>query len=144
MRRRAVLRSLLTSAALAVGAVAATSPSGPPADSGGRTRTLHGIYTSGFQNGPQRLRAEFTPAEEGAWKVSFHFRWSGADRVYTGGATGSLTEGVLRGRVVNEDRTRVFSFRCEFDKKGRCKGRHAEVVPTGEHDTGTLTLRAPR
>lgn len=104
-------------------------------------RTLNGLYTSGFTNGPQRLRAEFTPAEDGTWTVDMHFRWEGRDRVYTGVAEGSLSEGLLHGRVRNEDRTRIFTFRCEFDKKKRCKGKHSEVVRTGESETGTITLK---
>ena len=107
-------------------------------------RTLHGIYTSGFSDGIQRLRAEFAPREEGGWKVAFFFKWSGEDRVYRGVAGGSLDEGRLFGQVHDEDKTRLFNFHCEFDKKKRCKGRHAEVVPTGEHETGTITLKAQK
>ena len=134
MRSKASL-VLILSLALAAPATAATKK-----EDGGWT--LHGIYTSGFSNGPQRLRADFTPGDGEHWKVSFHFRWSGDDRVYTGVAKGGLSVGSLHGRVRNEDGTRIFTFYCEFDKKKRCKGKHAEVVRTGEHETGEITLKA--
>ena len=120
------------------------SPPTRAADDGVETRTLHGLYTSGFADGPQRIRVEFTRQPEGSemdWKVAFHFRWAGENRVYRGVASGSLTEGRLFGQVHDEDRARLFNFRCEFDKKKRCKGKHAEVVRTGEHETGTITLK---
>ena len=124
---------------MALATAAGADPPAPARTEG--DRTLQGIYTSGFQSGPQRLRAVFSPTGDHRWDVVFHFRWSGADRTYAGVASGNLTEGILHGRVRNEDHTRVFSFRCEFDKKRRCKGKHAEVVRTGEHETGTITLR---
>lgn len=126
---------LLAGLAAPAGAEAAADP----ADDG--ERTLDGVYTSGFHNGPQRLRAEFRPTGEQRWEVAFHFRWSGEDRIYRGTAEGFLGEGLLEGRVRNEDQRRIFTFRCEFDRKKRCKGRHAEVVRTGEHETGTISLK---
>ncbi len=108
------------------------------------TRTLSGLYTSRFTNGPQRLQVEFRPApgESSAdWQVKFFFRFQSQSHVYRGDAWGNLDDGELRGQVQNEGGSRTFTFRCEFDDKKRCKGRHAELFRGGEQDTGTITLR---
>ena len=129
---------------LAWALVAAAATAGFAAEAAGDgSRTLHGLYTSGFQSGPQRVRAVFTPdpAARDRWSVVFHFRWTGDERQYSGHARGNLVDGLLHGRVQDEGRQRTFTFRCEFDKKRRCKGKHAEVVRTGEHETGTITLK---
>lgn len=150
MSKNSLAIPLLT---LALTATAPTSASGPaspgrpPSPEAGEDegdQTLHGIYTSGFQRGPQRLRAVFSPDGEESWKLRVHFRFSGEDRVYRGLARGNLVEGILNARVHDETGQRVFTFRCEFDRKRRCKGTHAEVVRTGEQETGTITLNARR
>lgn len=104
-----------------------------------RERTLTGIYTSGFRDGDQPVRAVFTSSGEDAWDVAFYFKFNGADHVYAGTAEGSLIEGGLEGKVANESKRRTFVFQGEF-KAGKFTGRHAEVKRRGERQTGTITL----
>ncbi len=104
--------------------------------------TLTGNFTSGFQDGPEPLRAVFTPldepGEEGDFDVVFYFRFNGQRHEYRGSAWGTL-DGELRGRVQNETRRRTFTFEGEFDGQ-TFKGTHAEISRRGERRTGNLTL----
>ena len=102
-------------------------------------RTLTGKYMSGYQDGEQAVRAVFKPTGEDTWNVDFNFRFNGQDHIYGGTAEGSLSEGALRGKVVNESRRRTFVFRGEFEA-GKFTGRHAEIKRRGERQTGTITL----
>ena len=103
------------------------------------SRTLHGSFVSSYQDRPERLRAVFRPTGEDEWSVVFHFRFAGAEHVYEGVASGSLTAGELVGRAQNESRSRLFTFRGEFED-GRFEGTHFEVVRGEEVKTGTLDL----
>ena len=111
---------------------------GKPAEAAA-AETLTGIYNSGFQDRPARLKAVFTPTDAGAWSVDFHFSHGGRDLNYSGTAHGSLTEGDLQGRVVSENGSRTFSFQVNFENRVGT-GRHAEIRRGREADTGPLTL----
>ena len=102
-------------------------------------RTLTGRFMSGYQNGEKPVKAVFLPLEDGSWNVEFYFKFNGHDHIYRGTAEGSLSEGALKGKVVNESRQRTFVFLGEF-KAGKFTGRHAEIKRRGERQTGTITL----
>ena len=92
---------------------------------------------------PSGLRTTFTATGPGKWGVSFRFTWRGTPHVYSGTATGSLTEGVLEGKIKNDEKHRNFTFTGVF-ADGVFKGTHTEVG-RGRTDrveqTGTMTLR---
>ena len=71
--------------------------------------------------------------------MTFRFSFRDKPRVYTGTATGSLTEGALEGTVVNDDKKRTFTFSGAFEN-GSFRGSHAEATAGRERDTGTMTL----
>lgn len=103
--------------------------------------TLTGRYNSGYQNSERPLEAVFSATGEERWSVEFYFNFDGRDHTYVGTARGSLSEGLLQGRVQNESRQRTFTFRGEFEN-GKFKGTHAEVDRRGRSQrTGTLTLQ---
>ncbi len=126
-------------AALLAAAILLPAALSDAADDG--QRVLTGRYTSGYQDRPANLRAVFTPDGIGGWKVVFHFSHAGQRHQYRGEASGDLVTGSISGRVQNEGGSRTFTFRCEFDDKGRCEGRHFEIYRGREHETGKLTLR---
>lgn len=103
------------------------------------SKTLTGEYhwTNRDSKGP--LEAIFTPKDEGVWDVSFHFEFRGEKHIYTGTAEGSLTEGALKGEVLNETKRRTFTFEGAFDG-GQFTGTHAEIREGNQRETGTLTL----
>ena len=103
-------------------------------------RTLKGSFhwTDGGNKGD--LEAVFTPTGEGTWDVAFHFKFRGEPHTYSGTAEGTLANGALEGRVLNEGRNRTFTFKGTF-AEGEFQGAHAEIEDDGEHATGTLTLR---
>lgn len=105
-----------------------------------RARTLKGTYewADSGKGGP--LEAVFTPVGEGKWEVAFHFEFDGEPHVYSGTAEGSLTEGRLKGAVKTENKKRTFTFSGAF-RDGTFTGKHADMAPDGEHETGTLTLK---
>lgn len=128
--------ALLTTLALAVGALAATSPTFADDD----TQTLTGLFDSGYQDKVRPLRAVFTPTGERTWEVVFHFNFNGRNHQYTGVAEGGLLEGALSGRVENQGGRRTFTFRGEFEQ-GKFKGEHFETTRGREEKTGSLTLK---
>lgn len=102
-------------------------------------RTLTGEYVwSGGGTGGD-LEAVFTPAAEGTWDVEFRFEHRGKPHIYTGTAEGSVSEGPLRGTVLNENKKRTFTFEGEF-KDGTFRGTHSEIEEGKEKSTGTMTL----
>ncbi|HKY32496.1 MAG TPA: hypothetical protein VJV23_08175 [Candidatus Polarisedimenticolia bacterium] len=105
-------------------------------------RTLTGTYrwTDGGAEGD--LKVIFTPNGDAKWNVAFHFRFSGSAHVYSGSAEGSLSDGALEGRVLNEQKNRSFVFKGTFTG-GEFQGTHAETTRGREQATGTLTLKAP-
>jgi len=86
------------------------------------------------------LEAVFTPTGEGKWDVAFHFEFRGQAHVYAGTAEGTLAGGDLKGRVLNDEKNRTFTFAGAFTE-GEFRGTHAEIGDDGEHATGTLTLK---
>jgi hypothetical protein len=109
---------------------------------GDEERTLKGSYhwSDGGRKGD--LKAVFTPAGEAKWDVAFYFEFSGEPHVYSGTAEGTLSGGVLKGRVLNEGKNRSFVFKGNFTE-GEFRGTHAETTDDGEHATGSLTLKEP-
>lgn len=103
----------------------------------GKTLTGEYHWTNRDSRGP--LEAIFTPKEDGIWDVSFHFEFRGEKHVYTGTAEGSLSDGALKGEVLNETKKRTFTFEGAFEG-GKFKGTHAEIREGNQLDTGTLTL----
>ena len=115
------------------------------AASAGDTTTLRGefVWTGAGENGSGKLESTFTPAGRDRWDVSFRFEWRDAPHVYTGNATGSLSEGPLEGQVKNDDKSRNFTFTGTF-ADGVFHGTHTEVGrgrPDRIEQTGTMTLR---
>ncbi|HZI94057.1 MAG TPA: hypothetical protein VFE84_07415 [Patescibacteria group bacterium] len=123
---------------LAVVAALAMSP-GVAAGAEGK-RTLKGTYewTDAEKSGD--LDAVFTPAGEGKWDVAFHFVFQGEPHTYLGTAEGSLKEGTLKGRVLNDRQNRTFVFTGSFTE-GEFHGTHSQIGDDGEHPTGTMTLK---
>lgn len=86
------------------------------------------------------LKAVFTPKDDATWNVSFYFDFRGDPHTYTGEAQGSLTEGALKGEVLNEAKNRTFTFEGTF-QDGKFEGTHSEIGGRrGTRKTGTLTL----
>lgn len=102
-------------------------------------RTLRGSYRWEQGDETGKFKAEFKPAGELHWDVSFRFRFGGNTHIYVGTADGRLDSGVLEGRVESDGRKRVFLFKGEF-KNGKFSGTHAELSGGREYRTGTLTL----
>ena len=106
--------------------------------------TLEGEFvwqrSDGNRNGD--VKAVFTPAEDGAWTVAFHFEWEDGPHVFTGTARGSLKAGDLEGEVEtdNEEHKATFRFSGTFTD-GTFTGTHGVVQEDGSlRDTGTLSL----
>lgn len=104
-------------------------------------RTLSGSYVWEQADHKGTLEAEFKPAGDLHWEVSFHFTFNGSPLTYTGTADGHLDDGALEGRVEATGRQRTFTFKGEF-KGGKFTGTHADVTRGREDRTGTLTLEA--
>lgn len=106
------------------------------------TYTLHGTFTAPqHQDGSRPVQAVFTSTgREQDWKVAFHFKFNGGQRIYRGSAEGGLNEGLLRGTVRGSG-NRVFTFSV-YNKQGVFKGTHAEITHNIPNNTGTLTLQA--
>lgn len=89
---------------------------------------------------PGALKATFSPDGQGNYRVAFYFRFDGRKHVYRGTATGSLTEGPLKGKVKNERGNRTFTFNGTVGN-GRFWGDHGEINRYGKiYGTGTFTL----
>ncbi len=113
---------------------------GTVADAGNK-QTLGGTYV--WNSGqPSTLRAIFTATGDNRWDVAFHFRFRGNAEIFSGTATGNLSEGKLEGRVKNRNGrgSRTFTFSGEFEN-GKFRGKHAELFGSRESSTGTLTLK---
>ena len=112
---------------------------GPIADAKDKlTLTGDYVWSSGQ---PSDLKAIFTATGENRWDVAFHFRFRGNAEVFSGTATGSLSDGALAGEVKNRRGRgpRTFTFEGKF-KNGKFRGKHAELRGGSESPTGTLTL----
>lgn len=117
---------------LALGATCLTLAADP--------RRLAGSYVWDQRGKSGDLEALFTATGEKQWDVAFHFTFKDEDHVYSGTAEGSLTDGEMKGRVLNEQKSRAFTFKGSF-ADGAFSGTHAEEEDGGELQTGTLTLR---
>ena len=126
MRRMGAVAVLLMSLSLVTGA--------------DEPRTLKGSFEWTDAGKTGDLSAVFTPTGEGKWDVAFHFEFRGKAHIYAGTAEGTLAGGDLKGRVLNDEKNRTFSFTGAFTD-GEFRGTHAEVGDDGEHATGTLTLK---
>ncbi len=102
--------------------------------------TFKGEFVWSARDKGGELEAVFTPIGEGVWNVDFHFSFRGKTHIYSGTAAGSLTEGILRGKVKNESKKRTFKFGGSFED-GVFTGTHMEIDGNDEQDTGTITLR---
>ncbi len=131
--RRTVFCLVLAAIALAPAATAGDAE--PIADA---TR-LSGEYYWSERDETGALDAVFEPTGDGTWDVTFRFSFRDKPRVYTGTASGSLTDGALEGTVVNDDKKRTFTFAGTFES-GSFRGSHAETTAGRERDTGTMTL----
>ena len=86
------------------------------------------------------IKAVFTKTDKAdVYDVSFYFNWWKKDHVYTGQATGSLKDGMLKGTVKNDDKKRTFTFEGKC-AKGVFKGTHKELKGKHTIDTGTITF----
>ena len=102
--------------------------------------TLEGAFVWENGNTTGDLEAVFTPTSDGQWDVSFHFEFRGRPHVYSGSASGNLSDGRLEGRVLNDNKKRTFTFEGSFTD-GEFNGTHVEVGDKKSRSTGTLTLR---
>ncbi len=102
-------------------------------------QTLAGEFVWNHRGNRGDLEAVFIATGQETWDVAFHFTFRGASHVYKGSAEGSLSEGDLRGKVLNESRKRTFTFTGAF-KDGEFRGTHAEIEGKRVVETGTLTL----
>ncbi len=103
------------------------------------SRTLTGEFVWTHRGNRGDLEAVFTATGQETWDVSFHFTFRGTPHTYTGTAEGSLSEGALSGKVLNENKKRTFTFTGAF-KNGEFRGTHAEIEGQRVVATGTLTL----
>ncbi len=90
------------------------------------------------------ITATFTPAGDNKWTVVFKFDWNKTPHIYTGTATGTLTDGKIEGKVLNDKKKRTFTFTGTV-KDGTLKASHKEIkkrrgkeIPT---DTGTIEMK---
>ena len=102
-------------------------------------QALTGAYVWDGGGARGKLRAVFKSTGVETWDVSFYFTFQGQPHTYVGTAEGSLTNGALQGKVLNENRRRTFVFHGSFDD-GEFQGTHAEYRRNKEHRMGTLTL----
>ncbi len=112
------------------------------ADHHEETKTLTGEYHWTQNDTVDKLEAKFVPTGDNTWDVSFHFKFREQPHVYSGSATGDMSEGSeLSGRVMNEGKKRTFEFQGTFDENGAFSGTHSEKTKGRERDTGVLTLK---
>jgi len=107
--------------------------------------TMTGSYQWNRQaEQPGGLRAEFSPAGEGVWDVSFFFEFRNEKHVYSGQAHGNLENGELKGEVQNENKNRTWRFQGSCSA-GNFSGTHVEIKRGGnKEETGTLRLAVAR
>jgi hypothetical protein len=97
------------------------------------------FYWSG-RNRTGDLKAVFSSSTGGGWDVVFYFDWEDKPHVYTGTATGSLTDGDLSGSVFNEDKEYHFTFSGQIDD-GEFEGTHQMIGKDGKAiEMGTVEL----
>jgi hypothetical protein len=103
-------------------------------------QTLTGSFVWNNKDKTGDLEAVFTQTEAGKWDVAFHFTWEGEPHVYAGTAEGSLADGTLEGKVLNDTEEHTFTFTGTFED-GTFHGTHSVIGKDGNpKDTGTLKL----
>jgi hypothetical protein len=127
--------NMKTSAFLSLAAAILLSASAVAAE----PTTLTGEFEWNQRGTRGDLEAIFTPTGEGSWDVDFHFEFRGQPHTYSGTATGSLAEGKLEGKVLNESKERTFIFSGKFED-GEFTGQHAEIAEDKEVNTGSMSL----
>lgn len=109
------------------------------ASEGAAIETLKGEYLWNRQDSPGPIKAVFVATGEKEWNVSFYFNFRDEDHIYSGTATGSLSEGELRGEVLSDgERKQPFVFEGTFEN-GVFNGTHRTEGEDGE-ETGTISL----
>ena len=109
------------------------------ADDGVAMQTMNGEYLWTRMDSPGPIKAEFVATDDNQWKVSFYFNFRDVDHVYSGTATGSLSNGELHGEVMSDgERPQPFAFEGTVEN-GVFSGTHRTQGEDGE-ETGTLTL----
>ena len=104
------------------------------------TQTLKGSFVWNNENKTGEIEAVFTETGKGKWDVSFNFTWEDEPHTYSGTAEGSLSEGELKGKVLNDTEEHSFTFSGSV-KDGTFDGTHASIRDDGSvRDTGTLKL----
>lgn len=105
----------------------------------GKAVTFAGSY-DWKDGGSDELSAEFKPAGENEWKVTFRFRWNNQRKSWKGRAKGTLDDGgTVEGTVKWSGRDWVFSARIE---DGVMTGEHIEIQSGDErYPTGTFELK---
>lgn len=127
-------------AVLAILGVSASATDANDAATENAQTTLTGEYNWERGETQGELEAIFTPTGEATWDVSFNFDFRNDPHTYTGVAQGSLTDGELKGEVLNEDKNRTFTFEGMVED-GQFAGTHSEIGGRrGTRKTGTLTL----
>ena len=108
--------------------------------------TMKGSYKWERKKGATKgaITATFTPAGENKWTVVFKFDWKKTPHTYTGVVTGSVTDGKIEGKVLNDNKKRTFTFTGTV-KDGILKASHKEIRKRrGKEtstDTGTIELK---
>ena len=103
------------------------------------THTLTGEYQWNRQEDPGPIKAVFVATDANQWDVSFYFNFRDEDHVYSGTATGSLSEGTLTGEVMSDgEEPRPFFFEGAFED-GVFNGTHGTKGEDSQ-ETGTITL----
>ena len=104
------------------------------------------VKTKGSTGGD--FTATFTPDGDNKWKVEFKFDWKKKPHTYTGTATGSVKDGKLEGKVLNDDKKRTFTFTGTMKNGKMTDGTHTEIRKKGGKesvtDTGTILMEVTK
>lgn len=127
---RYIFVSLLTVVLAAAGITALHAASEP--------QSFSGRY-DWSDGGRDDLRIEFEPKGDGAWSVTFRFRFDGRSNTWKGTAQGSLDDGSeLTGTA--RWRSRRWSWKATIDD-GVMSGTHTELRSRGRtYETGTFVV----
>lgn len=127
-------------ALLIVASFVVLSASAVLAGDGAVIETLNGEYLWNRQDQkPGPIKAVFVATDENQWNVSFYFNFDNKDHVYSGTASGSLSEGALRGKVLSDDEEQhPFVFEGMF-VDGVFEGTH-RTDGEDSQETGTIRL----
>lgn len=100
------------------------------------------VFTGSYDwsdGGSDFLEATFEPDGDGAWDVTFRFKWNGNDYTWKGTARGSLEDGSeLTG--TGGANGRKWDWQATV-ADGVMNGRHTEKQGDRDYDTGTFEMR---